>query len=66
MKQTVRTYGRMELAQAYFPQLEPRWAWKKFKSIMQEFDELSRFLTIPRRTFTPAQVQAIFADLGVP
>ena len=66
MENRIRSYGRMELAQVYFPSHTPRAAWKKLKYLMQEFEELSRFLTIPRRTFTPAQVQAIFADLGVP
>ena len=36
MKQTVRTYGRMELAQAYFPAILPRSAWKKLKALLMD------------------------------
>ena len=66
MEQKIRTYGRMELAQAYFPDLTPSGAWKKFKLFLQDYDELSGILTTNHRTLTPAQVQAVFNALGAP
>ena len=66
METQIRSIGRMELAQAYFPQLTPRAAWKKFKFFLQDYEELSEILTANHRTFTPAQVQAIISNLGAP
>ena len=56
----------MELAQAYFPDLTPSGAWKRFKLFMSDYEELSEILTANHRTFTPAQVQAIISNLGAP
>ena len=66
METPIRSYGRMELAQAYFPHLTPSGAWKRFKLFMQDYEELSEILTLPHRTFTPRQVQTIFSNLGAP
>ena len=66
MENNIRTIGRMELAQAYFPDLTPSGAWKRFKLFMSDYEELSEILTANHRTFTPAQVQAIISNLGAP
>ena len=50
MVQKQTTFGRMELAQAYFPCLQPRSAWHKFRALMQDYPELSGFL----RLFKPS------------
>ena len=31
MEKTIRTFGRSELAQQYFPQISPMSAWRKFR-----------------------------------
>lgn len=71
MDLTVKTYGRTELAQMYFPRLTAGAAWRKLRlwirlcrplgSALAELGYDSR-----RRTFTPAEVAAIFAYLGEP
>ena len=66
MKQTVRTYGRMELAQAYFPAILPRSAWKKLKALLMDDPQTASLATLSRRTFLPAEVSIIFSVLGVP
>ena len=66
MKQTVRTYGRMELAQAYFPAILPRSAWKKLKALLMDDPQTASYATLSRRTFLPAEVSVIFSVLGVP
>ena len=50
MKQTVRTYGRMELAQAYFPAILPRSAWKKLKALLMDDPQTASYATLSRRT----------------
>ena len=65
MKQ-VRTYGRMELAQAYFPAITPRAAWKKLKSLLIDDPSTSHLARLTRRTFLPVEVSAIYASLGEP
>ena len=66
MKQTVRTYGRMELAQAYFPAILPRSAWKKLKALLMDDPRTASLATLSRRTFLPAEVSIIFSTLGAP
>ncbi len=66
METRVRSYGRTELAQAYFPQICPKAAWEKLKSVMADDPTLSPLLTICRRTFMPAEVDRIFAARGRP
>ena len=65
MKQ-VRTYGRMELAQIYFPAISPRAAWKKLKSLLLDDPATAPFARLTRRTFLPVEVSAIYASLGEP
>ena len=48
MKQ-VRTYGRMELAQTYFPAISPRAAWKKLKSLLLDNPSTAPFARLTRR-----------------
>ena len=66
METRIRTYGRSELAQLYFPLLKQMSAWSKLRSLMLEYDELSSLATMPRRTFTCREVSAIFDLLGTP
>ena len=66
MKTTVRTYGRMELAQAYFPAIMPRSAWKKLKGLLLEDPQTASLANLSRRTFLPAEVNVIFTALGIP
>ena len=60
------TYGRMELAQIYFPHICGRAAWRKLKDIMIDDPELSSLLTSGRRTFLPIEVDRIFKVCGRP
>ena len=62
----VVSYGRMELAQIYFPHICGRAAWRKLKDCMAEYPELDPLLAIKRRTFLPLEVERIFRNLGVP
>ena len=58
--------GRMELAQAYFPAILPRSAWLKFRSLLEEYPELSGLAHQKRRTYLPAEVNIIYQHLGQP
>ena len=62
----LRTYGRMELATIYFPQLQQKCAWQKLKSWLRINPRLRHLADITRRTFTPAEVTLIYAELGEP
>ena len=66
METTSRTYGRMELAQAYFPAITPRAAWKKLKSLLADDPTTAPLARLTRRSFLPAEVATIFAALGQP
>ena len=66
METTVRTYGRTELAQLYFPAICPRAAWAKLRLYMSDYPRLHCLLTVRRRTFLPAEVALIFDCLGRP
>ena len=66
METTSRTYGRMELAQAYFPAITPRAAWKKLKSLLADDPTTAPLARLTRRSFLPAEVATIFAALGRP
>ena len=61
----VRTFGRSELAQHYFPKLKPMSAWEKFKEWLVVNPRLQSLAALTRRTFTPAEVQLIYAELGI-
>ena len=56
----------MELAQAYFPAITPRAAWKNLKSLLIDAPPPSHLARLTRRTFLPAEVATIFAALGTP
>jgi hypothetical protein len=58
--------GRMELAQAYFPAIQPRSAWLKFRSLLEDYPELSGFAKQKRRTYLPSEVNIIYQHLGQP
>ena len=66
METTVKTYGRTELAQLYFPAICPRAAWAKLRLYMHDYPRLRRLLASKRRTFLPAEVALIFDTLGRP
>ena len=67
----MRSYGRSELAQLYFPMLQPMNAWRCLQEWITLNHELSTKLkamgyTPHKRIFTPAQVGAIVYYLGEP
>ena len=64
--QTAQSFGRMELAQQYFPNIQPRSAWLKMRALMLEIPDLSAFATQKRRTFLPNEVNIIYQCLGHP
>ena len=66
IEKTIRTFGRSELAQQYFPKLSAMSAWRKFKEWLEFNPRLRSLLTLSRRTYTPAEVQLIYAELGEP
>ena len=49
MNKEVRTYGRMELAQMYFPAIAPRSAWRRMKDLLLESSMTAELATMPRR-----------------
>ena len=63
---TQTSFGRMELAQSYFPFLLPHSAWNKLKALMLDDPELSGFVKQKRRTFLPSEVNIIYQHLGRP
>ena len=66
MEQSTRSFGRMELAQLYFPYILPRSAWQKFKSLLEEIPALRHLTTLRRRSYIPAEVNIIYQELGRP
>lgn len=67
----IRTYGRMELAQAYCPTMNPRAAYHKLSLWIDRYPNLREQLMAigasPKsRTYTPAQVKLIVEALGEP
>jgi len=66
MAQTVKSFGRMELAQLYFPCILPRSAWKKLKSLLMEDPALQHLSSLKRRSFLPSEVNIIYQRLGHP
>ena len=67
----IQQYGRTELAQIYFPDINPDSAWKKLKHWIDINHDLTETLhtlgyTGCCRSFTPAQVEAIVHFLGEP
>ena len=66
MNKISKTFGRTELAQMYFPRLCPEAAWHKLRQWITINPTLSHLRELRRRTFTPAEVQLIYAELGEP
>ena len=66
MEKIIKTFGRSELAQQYFPTLKAMSAWKNLKSWLSINPRLRHLADITRRTFTPAEVTLIYAELGEP
>ena len=66
MEQSTRSFGRMELAQLYFPCILPRSAWQKFKSLLDEDPALQHLSKLRRRSYLPAEVNIIYQHLGRP
>ncbi len=66
MAQTVKSFGRMELAQLYFPCILPRSAWQKLKSLLMEDSALQHLSSLKRRSFLPSEVNIIYQRLGHP
>ena len=65
-KDQIKTIGRMELAQLYFPYILPRSAWQKLKTLLEENPALQHFASLKRRSFLPAEVNIIYQHLGHP
>ena len=63
---TCRVFGRSELALQYFPDLTAMSAWRKFKEWLEFNPRLRPLSSLSRRTFTPAEVDLIYAELGEP
>ena len=66
MVKASKTFGRTELALVYFPQLCPEAAWHKLRSWLKLNPRLQHLYELRRRSFTPAEVQLIYAELGEP
>ena len=64
--ENLKSYGRTELAQIYFPNYVDRAAWRKMRGWFSINPRLSPLLQQSRRTFTPAEVKLIFSELGEP
>lgn len=58
--------GRTELAQRYFPYIQPQSAWQKLRSLLADDPDLAHLTTLKRRTFLPAEVAKIYGSLGHP
>lgn len=66
MEKTIKTYGRMELAQMYFPAIAPRSAWRRMKDLLRENASTAELASMSRRVFMPAEVSLIFNTFGKP
>ena len=60
------TMGRMELAQLYFPYIQPHSAWKKLRSLLADDPATRHLIGLRRRTFLPSEVNIIYQHLGHP
>ena len=61
-----QSMGRSELAQCYFPYVQPMSAWLKLKALLMENPDLVPLTQLKRRTFSPAEVNKIYQALGQP
>ena len=60
------TMGRTQLAQMYFPFIQPKSAWEKLRALLLEDPALEHLTKLKRRTFLPAEVNIIYQHLGQP
>ena len=65
-KLKVQSLGRTELAARYFPFIQPKSAWEKLRSLLQEDPGLAHLTKLKRRTFLPVEVNIIYQHLGQP
>ena len=65
-KLNVQSLGRTQLAQMYFPYIQPKSAWEKLRSLLQEDSDLAHLTKLRRRTFLPVEVNIIYQHLGQP
>ena len=65
-KLNVQSLGRTQLAQMYFPYIQPKSAWEKLRSLLQEDPDLAHLTKLRRRTFLSAEVNIIYQHLGQP
>ena len=65
-KLNVQSLGRTQLAQMYFPFIQPKSAWEKLKALLQEDSDLAHLTKLRRRTFLPVEVNIIYQHLGQP
>ena len=66
MNQNTKSFGRAELAQQYFPYIQPQSAWLKLKGLLNEDPDLSHLAKLNRRTFLSNEVNIIYQHLGHP
>ena len=64
--QNIKSMGRTELAQCYFPHVLSQTAWQKLRSLLNEDPDLAHLVKLRRRTFLPAEVNIIYQHLGRP
>lgn len=65
-KKVQSSCGRAELAQQYFPYIQPQSAWLKLKSLLLDDPALAHLARLRRRTFLPVEVNMIYQHLGRP
>ena len=65
-QESPKSLGRMELAQLYFPYIQPHSAWKKLRSLLADDPATSQLIHLRRRTFLPSEVNIIYQHLGHP
>ena len=65
-KLNVQSLGRTQLAQMYFPYIQPKSAWEKLRALLLEDPDLVHLTKLRRRTFLPAEVNIIYQSLGQP
>jgi hypothetical protein len=65
-KLNVQSLGRTQLAQMYFPYIQPKSAWEKLRSLLLEDPALEHLTRLKRRTFLPVEVNIIYQHLGQP
>jgi hypothetical protein len=63
---SISSMGRTQLAQEYFPYIQPKSAWEKLRGLLLDDPALAPLATLRRRTFLPAEVAKIYASLGHP